>query len=74
MRRLSLGALAAHLFRFERVKISYEGLRRYELGKRRPHFDVVMGLASVLHCDVMRLCVSKRTRGVTIERLGRPVR
>jgi predicted transcriptional regulator len=74
MRRLSLGTLAMHLFRYERMRVSYEALRRYELGRRRPTFDLVMSLAAALHIDVMKLCVHKRTRGLTIESKGRPVR
>jgi transcriptional regulator with XRE-family HTH domain len=74
MRRISLGSLAAHLFRYERLKISDEALRRYELGKRSPSFNLVVSLAAALHCDVTKLCGPKRTRGVTIERLGRQVR
>jgi len=72
MRRLSYGALSMRLFRYERVRISYEALRRYELGKRKPSFDLVVSIAAILHCDVVRLCAAKRNRAVTIERTGLP--
>ena len=72
MRAMSYNELSMRLYRYERIRISYEALRRYELGKRKPIFDLVVSIAAILHCDVVKLCAPKRSRGVTIERTGLP--
>jgi len=71
-RHLSYGELSRRLYRYERRKVSDEALRRYELGKREPKFGLVVSIAAILHCDVVKLCTFRRSRGVTIERTGLP--